>query len=73
MRIKIFVTGVLLNRWGENLFKVEQTMHHLSDKKWKEHWQSFLGNMVYQPDKPSFEDAVLAIEELTLNKMHTVL
>lgn len=45
--------------------KVATALQHLrTDKKWKEHWQFFLEQMVYQSEKPSFEQAVVAVEEL---------
>ncbi|CZG09646.1 nucleotidyl transferase AbiEii/AbiGii toxin family protein [Legionella pneumophila] len=45
--------------------KIATSIQHLrSDKKWKEHWKFFLEQMVYQLEKPSFEQAVMAVEEL---------
>ena len=35
-----------------------------SDKKWEEHWRFFLDQMVYQSDKPRFEQAISAVEKL---------
>ncbi|HAU1107341.1 TPA: nucleotidyl transferase AbiEii/AbiGii toxin family protein [Legionella pneumophila] len=43
-------------------------LHYLrSDKKWEEHWRFFLEQMVYQLEKPSFEQATVTVEKLTLN------
>ncbi|HHX8400520.1 TPA: nucleotidyl transferase AbiEii/AbiGii toxin family protein [Legionella pneumophila] len=40
-------------------------LHYLrSDKKWEEHWQFFLEQMVYQLEKPSFEQAIATVEKL---------
>lgn len=36
-----------------------------SDKKWKEHWDSFIKNMVYQLHKPTFEQAVEVLVKLS--------
>jgi predicted nucleotidyltransferase component of viral defense system len=45
--------------------KIASALQHLrSDKKWKEHWQFFLEQMVYQSEKPGFEEAIVAVEEL---------
>ncbi|KTD22247.1 nucleotidyl transferase AbiEii/AbiGii toxin family protein [Legionella londiniensis] len=45
--------------------KVTSALHHLrADKKWEEHWQFFLEQMVYQSEKPSFKQAIIAVEEL---------
>lgn len=45
--------------------KMAASLEHLrTDKKWKEHWQFFLEQMVYQSEKPSFEQALAAVEEL---------
>lgn len=45
--------------------KSTSALHHLcSDKKWEEHWLFFLEQMVYQSEKPSFEQATAAVEEL---------
>ncbi len=32
--------------------------------KWEEHWVEFLEQMVYQPDKPTFDQAVSVVERL---------
>lgn len=37
-----------------------------SDKKWKEHWRFFMEQMVYQLEKPSFEQAIVTVEKLTI-------
>lgn len=40
-------------------------LHYLrSDKKWEEHWRFFLEQMVYQSEKPGFEQAIEALEKL---------
>jgi len=45
--------------------KVTSALHHLrTNKKWEEHWQFFLEQMVYQAEKPTFEQAVMSVEEL---------
>jgi predicted nucleotidyltransferase component of viral defense system len=45
--------------------KATSALHHLrADKKWEEHWRFFLDQMVYQSEKPSFEQAIIAAEEL---------
>jgi predicted nucleotidyltransferase component of viral defense system len=44
-------------------------LHYLrADKKWEEHWQFFLEQMVYQLEKPSFEQAMLTVEKLNSNE-----
>lgn len=35
-----------------------------SDKKWEEHWRFFLEQMVYQSEKPDFEQAISTVEKL---------
>ena len=35
-----------------------------SNQKWEEHWNYFLEQMVYHPDKPSFKQAMAAVEGL---------
>jgi len=41
-------------------------LHDLrTNPKWKDHWMYFLEQMVYQSDRPSFEQAVSVIEELS--------
>ncbi len=51
--------------FDDMLTKVTSALHHLrSDKQWEEHWQFFLEQMVYQSEKPGFEQAVAIIEEL---------
>ncbi|HHF0526319.1 TPA: nucleotidyl transferase AbiEii/AbiGii toxin family protein [Legionella anisa] len=40
-------------------------LHYLrSDKKWEEHWRFFLEQMVYQLEKPGFEQAIATVEKL---------
>ena len=44
-------------------------LHYLrSDSQWEEHWRYFLEQMVYQPVKPSFEQAVGVIEGLAVDR-----
>lgn len=54
------------NESSDNLHtKATSALHHLrSDKKWEDHWRFFLEQMVYQSEKPSFEQAITAVEEL---------
>ena len=35
-----------------------------SNEKWEEHWNFFLEQMVYHPDKPTFEQAMAVVEGL---------
>jgi hypothetical protein len=45
--------------------KTTSAPHHFRfDKKWEEHWQFFLDHMVYQSEKTSFEQAIMAAEKL---------
>ncbi|HAU9810063.1 TPA: nucleotidyl transferase AbiEii/AbiGii toxin family protein [Legionella pneumophila] len=45
--------------------KIGAAFHHLRfDKKWEEHWDYFLEQMVYQSEKPSFEEAVTVVERM---------
>ncbi len=54
------------NKLSDNVrSKAILALHHLrSDKKWEKHWQFFLDHMVYQSEKPSFEQAIMAAEKL---------
>lgn len=55
----------------ENLrAKIGSAFHHLRfDKKWKEHWGFFLEQMVYQSEKPLFEEALAVVEQLYPNSL----
>lgn len=45
--------------------KAKAALSHLrTEKKWEQHWSFFLEQMVYQSEKPSFEQAINAVEEL---------
>lgn len=45
--------------------KIGAAFHHLRfDKKWEEHWDYFLEQMVYQSEKPMFEEAVTVVERI---------
>lgn len=45
--------------------KINTALQHLrTDEKWEEHWNFFLEQMVYQPEKPGFKQAIAAVEEL---------
>ena len=39
-----------------------------SNQKWEEHWNFFLEQMVYHPDKPTFEQAMAVVEGLMPNR-----
>ena len=45
--------------------KIGSAFHHLRfDKKWEEHWDFFLEQMVYYPEKPLFEEALSVVEQM---------
>lgn len=49
----------------EKLSYSKQALHDLrSNPKWLVHWNSFLEQMVYQPEKPTFEQALATVEKL---------
>lgn len=50
----------------EDLYsKIGTAFHHLRfNKKWEEHWDFFLEQMVYQSKKPQFEEAVTVVENM---------
>ena len=54
------------NKASDNVYiKATSALHHLrSNKKWEEHWRFFVEQMVYQSEKPGFEQAIAAVEEL---------
>ena len=54
------------NDYSDNVYtKGSSVLYDLrSDKKWEEHWLFFLEQMVYQSEKPGFEQAIAAVEEL---------
>ncbi|HAT9712911.1 TPA: nucleotidyl transferase AbiEii/AbiGii toxin family protein [Legionella pneumophila subsp. pneumophila] len=52
--------------------KIGAAFHHLRfDKKWEEHWDFFLEQMVYQSEKPRFEEAVSVVENMHPNSLGT--
>lgn len=52
--------------------KIGAAFHHLRfDKKWEEHWDFFLAQMVYQSKKPRFEEAVTVVERMCPNSLGT--
>lgn len=45
--------------------KIGAAFHYLrSDKQWKNHWEFFLQQMVYQSEKPHFDEAVTIVEQM---------
>ncbi|MCX7115217.1 MAG: nucleotidyl transferase AbiEii/AbiGii toxin family protein [Gammaproteobacteria bacterium] len=52
-------------------FDPRLVLHDLrSNPKWKDHWVYFLEQMVYQSDRPSFEEALSVVEDLI--RAHTL-
>ena len=50
--------------------KIGAAFHHLRfDKKWEEHWNFFLEQMVYQSEKPLFEEAITVVEQMHPNSL----
>lgn len=50
---------------NHNYTKDKTALHQLlTDKKWEEHWNFFLQQMVYQPEKPDFKQAINSITQL---------
>lgn len=50
--------------------KLGSAFHHLRfDKKWEEHWEFFLEQMVYQSEKPLYEEAVTVVEQMHPNSL----
>lgn len=48
------------------LSSIKQALYDLrNNPKWADHWVIFLEQMVYQHDKPTFEQAVATVEKLT--------
>src|SRR3990167_6603474 len=51
----------------EKLSYSRKALHDLrNNSKWLAHWDSFLEQMVYQSDKPTFEQALSTVEKLML-------
>ena len=50
---------------------MDMVFNHLrEDKKWESHWNSFLEQMVYQKEKPSFEQAVSTVAQMKSQFVH---
>jgi len=50
--------------------KAETVLYQLqNEKKWEEHWNVFLQQMVYQPEKPDFKQAINSITQLNSRRL----
>ena len=66
---RVMFGGYALDPSSDVLSNEKLALHYLrSDNQWEEHWRYFLEQMVYQSVKPSFEQAVSAVERLIVDK-----
>ena len=50
------------------LFESKLALNNLmSDSQWRDHWNYFLAQMVYDNNKPSFEDAIHHVQQISQN------